>query len=681
MDAAEALQLMAALAQKIREHNYRYYVLDAPVIADSEYDDLLKDLEALERQFPDLKEADSPTSRVGGEPLPQFKPHRHSSPMLSLANAFSEEELREFDRRLRRLLGTDAALCYSLSPKIDGLAVELVYDHGHLTVGSTRGNGEVGENVMQNLLTIRSVPTRLEPIDPTDSVPMPALLTVRGEVYIGLQDFHAMNDSLRTRGEEVYANPRNTAAGALRQLDPRRSASKRLRFFAHSAGEIRGLEPSGEAEFWEQLRRWRFPLPPFLERVEGIDAVIDRVQLFESQRHQLGFEVDGLVVKLDGWDLQREAGTVSRHPRWAIAYKYPANEVKTRILDILLQVGRTGAITPVAALEAVQVGGVEVTRATLHNEEEIRRKDIRIGDWVMVRRAGEVIPEVVQSLPDERPDDARVFTMPTHCPVCQSELERSEGEVVLRCSGADCPAKLKGSLRLYASRRAMDIEGLGEKLVDQLVDRALVRDVADLYQLNLEALAGLERMGEKSAENLLQELEASKGHPLNRLIFGLGIFHVGEGTARTLAQNLGSLEALMNADEAALMKVPDIGPVVADSIARFFRQPRNRHVIDRLREVGVQASIAAPAPEPGTEVAPQPLVGKTFVLTGSLETLTRDDATERLLARGAKVSSSVSKKTDFVVVGADAGSKATKAAELGVPRLTEAELRQMLDLP
>lgn len=673
LDDAQARAEIARLSAEIREHNYRYYVQDNAIISDYDYDRLFRALEALELQFPHLKEADSPTTRVGGDPLEAFERYEHSTPMLSLANAFSAEEMREFDARIRKLLDSDAPVPYALSPKIDGLASELVYDDGFLTVGSTRGNGEVGENVTQNLRTIKSIPTRIE-TRAGEGAATPKLLTVRGEVYMNNKEFAAMNEKRIASGQEPYANPRNSAAGAVRQLDPRMAASRPLRFFAHSAGKMDGVAFKSESEFFAQLQRWGFPVPPGIERVVGIDAVLERIARFETERHQLGFEVDGLVVKVDPWHLQQTLGNVARSPRWAIAYKYPAAEVATLLRDIAVQVGRTGAITPVAVLEPVAVGGVEVSRATLHNEDEIRRKDIKIGDRVIVRRAGEVIPEVVRSISEQRNGSERDFVMPTHCPVCQSELERSEGEAVIRCTNASCPARLKASILHFSARRAMDVDGLGEKLVEQLVDKGMVRDLSDLYRLGVREFSSLERMAVKSAENLVSAISASKERPLSKLIFALGIFHVGERTGQTLAQHFKSMAGLMEASEATLTQVPDVGPVVADSIARFFRQEQNRAMVRRLEEAGVKAARLVPVEAVEEKpVGPQPLAGKTCVLTGSLTSMSRDEASDLLMSLGAKVAGSVSKKTDFVIVGADAGSKATKAAELGVKILGEAE--------
>lgn len=673
MHEADAPRRISQLSKELRYHNYRYYSLSEPVITDAEYDRLFQELRTLEENFPHLQEPDSPILRVGSDPLSQFEPYAHSTPMLSLSNCFSELEAIDFDKRLKRLLNQPDPISFALSPKIDGLAVELVYSKGTLVVGSTRGNGRVGETITANLLTIGSIPTRLEARDGQSPRPIPELFTVRGEVFITAKDFNAMNERLRKQGKDTYANPRNTAAGSTRQLNPRATASRPLRFFAHSAGEIRGLEITSEEDFWSVLVHWGFPLPPKQTVVSGIEAVLEYVRGFDEQRHGLPFEVDGLVIKVNDWSIQKELGVVSRHPRWATAYKYPAVEARTQLKDIIIQVGRTGALTPVAVLEPVQVGGVEVSRATLHNEDEIKRKDILIGDQVMVRRAGEVIPEVVRPLPEKRTGEERAFVWPTHCPVCGSELERSEGEVIIRCSGPACPAKLKGILWHFASRKAMEIEGLGDKLIDQLVERKLVNNVADLYGLTVEQLGGLERMAEKSAQNLRDSIEASKDRPLPRLIYALGIFHVGEHTAQLLADAFGSMTGLAHASLEQLTAVDDVGPVVADSVARFFRQSDTQAILQRLADAGIHAAREESTPTKPVVEGPLPLAGSTVVLTGALEAMTRDEAGAHLRILGARVTKSVSKKTSFVVVGADAGSKASKAEKLGVKRLDEAE--------
>ncbi len=685
MDETAARKRIQELGRQLRYHAYLYYVRDDPEISDADYDRMFRELMALEEAFPHWREPDSPTLRVGGEPLSAFREFRHSTPMLSLANAFSRGELLEFESRARRILKKAGPFRYALSPKIDGLAVELVYENGRLVAGATRGNGEVGEDVTSNLLTIKTIPTRLEPFGAAEPLPVPELLTVRGEVYMRLSDFEEMDEARRRRGEEPFANPRNAAAGSIRQLDPKVAASRPLRFFAHSAGEIRGGDYGAESSFWQAVEAFGFELPPGLARCTGMEEVLEKVASFEQARHGLDFEADGLVVKFDDWALQRALGAVSHHPRWAIAYKYPPNEEKTRVREIVLQVGRTGAVTPVAVLEPVQVGGVEVSRATLHNEEEVLRKDVRVGDVVYVRRAGEVIPEVVRVVLSERDGEPPPFKMPTTCPVCGAELERSEGEVVWRCSGAACPARLKAAIQHFASRKAMDIDGLGEKLVDQMVEKGMVRTPADLYGLDVAQVAGLERMAEKSASNLVEAIEASKTRPLHRLIFALGIFHVGEHTARVLARAFPSLPALAEADEEVLIALQDIGPVVADSITRFFRQTGNREIVARLAGAGVLAAMERPTTaEPGGRTEPGQrgagLEGKTFVLTGVLEQLTRDRARELILERGGRVSGSVSRKTDYVIVGARPGSKAKKAATLGVGTLSEKEFLAMLGL-
>lgn len=486
------------------------------------------------------------------------------------------------------------------------------------------------------------------------------------------RDFKALNEKRRAAGQETFANPRNTAAGAIRQLDPKVTAARPLSFFAHSAGLSEGVTFQGEHDFFQHCKAWGLPLPPRVKVLTGIEAVWDDILAFEIERHHLGFEVDGIVIKLDPWALQQTLGNVSRSPRWAVAYKFPSSEVKTRLRDILFQVGRTGAVTPVAALEPVQVGGVEVSRATLHNEDEIRRKDIRIGDFVMVRRAGEVIPEVVRALPELRDGREQPFLMPSTCPTCSAELERSEGEAVVRCTNTSCPDRLKGSLLHFAQRQALDIDGLGDKLVDQLVERGLVQDLSGLYQLSLFQVASLERMATKSAENLIAAIDASRKRPLARFLYGLGIFHVGERTAQILARHFGSLKALMEASEATLTQVDDVGPIVAASIHRYFQQEKNRTMLERLAQAGVLAAQGDASTAPQAPAGPQPLAGQTAVITGTLSSMSREQAQDALQSLGAKVASSVSKKTSFVVVGADAGSKATKAAELGVKTLDEA---------
>ncbi len=672
--AASALERRRAeeLRQAIEYHNWRYYVLDAPEIPDAEYDRLLRELEALEARHPELQIADSPTRRVGAPPLAQFAQVAHGTPMLSLNNAFSDEEVAAFDRRVREGAGL-AEIEYAVEPKFDGLAVGLTYEDGRFVQGATRGDGYTGEDVSANLLTVRAIPMRLASAD------APRRLEVRGEVLMLKKDFEALNASQRARGEKEFVNPRNAAAGSLRQLDSRITASRRLTFFAYGIGAWEGTElPATHAAVLAKLAGWRLPVNPERRVVKGVAGLLAYYRDMGAARPALPFDIDGVVYKVNDLALQARLGFVSRAPRFAIAHKFPAQEEMTLVEGIEVQVGRTGALTPVARLKPVFVGGVTVTNATLHNQDEIDRKDVRIGDWVIVRRAGDVIPEVVSVVLSRRPRPAppRFDILARHpvCPVCGSRVVREEGEAVARCTGGlYCPAQRKQALLHFASRRAMDIEGLGEKLIDQLVDLRLVRNPSDLYGLHQDTLAGLERMGPKSAANLLAAIEASKHTTLARFIFSLGIRNVGEATARDLANHFGSLDALMDAPIESMMNVPDVGPVVARSIADFFLEGHNRGVIAALRKAGVrwpENRLQAPAAGP--------LAGKTCVLTGTLAGLSREQAKARIEAAGGKVAGSVSKKTDFVVAGADPGSKLTKAQELGVTILDEAALLALL---
>lgn len=667
MSQAADLKRMEELRTQLHHHNYLYYVLDTPEIADAEYDRLLRELQALEAQYPEAITPDSPTQRVGAEPLKAFGTVRHELPMLSLDNAFSDEELADFDRRVRERLEAEQVE-YAAEPKLDGLAVSLLYEKGVLVRGATRGDGSTGEDITANVRTIASVPLRLQGKPPRR-------LEVRGEVFISHLGFRRLNEEAQAKGQKPFVNPRNAAAGSLRQLDPRITAERPLEIYCYGMGVLEGAAaPQRHSATLAQLRDWGLRVYPGVATVTGLDGCLDYYRTMEQRRAELPFDIDGVVFKVDRLDQQRELGFVSRAPRWAIARKFPAQEEMTRVLGIDVQVGRTGAITPVARLEPVFVGGVTVTNATLHNEDEVRRKDVRVGDTVLVRRAGDVIPEVVQVVTSKRPKGARRFVMPKSCPVCGSEIEKAEGEAVARCSGGlYCAAQRKEAIKHFASRRAMDIEGLGDKLVEQLVEQGLVEDVADLYALTAEQLAGLERMGEKSAANLVAALEKSKDTRLERFLFALGIREVGEATARILAREFGDLEALMQVDEARLERIRDVGPVVAQHIAAFFRQSHNREVIDKLCAAGIHwPAVEVAAPEE------QILAGKTFVLTGTLVGMTRDQAKERLQALGAKVSGSVSKKTDYVVAGAEAGSKLAKAEELGVTVLDEAQLLALL---
>jgi DNA ligase (NAD+) len=659
---------IARLREQIEHHNYQYYVLDRPEIPDAEYDRLMRRLQDLEADHPELVTRESPTQRVGAAPLKEFAEVRHAIPMLSLNNAFSDEEAMEFDRRARERLEQDR-IDYVAEPKLDGLAIAIVYEDGVLTRAATRGDGYTGEDVTLNVRTIEAVPLKLRGKE------IPPLLEVRGEVYMPHKGFAELNKRQQERGEKSFANPRNAAAGSLRQLDPRVTAERPLSMYCYGVGEVRGVELADRhSRILDQLRDWGLRVSPEVQRVHGIDACLDYHRELLERRDKLPYDIDGVVYKVDRIDQQEALGFVARAPRWALAHKFPAEEEMTKLLNIDVQVGRTGAVTPVARLEPVFVGGVTVTNATLHNQDEIERKDVRIGDTVIVRRAGDVIPEVVGVVKSKRPRSAKKFRMPKKCPVCGSEVERLEGEAVARCTGGlFCPAQRREAIKHFASRRALDIEGLGDKLVDQLDETGLVQDVAGLYDLTLDQVAGLDRMAEKSARNLLDALEESKATTLARFIFALGIGQVGEATARNLARHFGTLETVQKASLGELQEVADVGEVVAESIHTFFRQPHNREVIGRLRKAGVHWQDEQPLLK-----AKQPLAGKTFVLTGTLSSMTRDEAKDRLQALGAKVSGSVSKKTDYVVVGADPGSKADKAASLGVEMLDEEGFARLL---
>ena len=670
MVAPEAVRAEAQrLRAELERHNYQYYVLDQPLVSDAEFDRLFRQLQQLERDYPELVDAESPTQRVGGSPLPEFREVTHLTPMLSLNNAFSEEEVSAFDRRVREGL-KDEYVEYLAEPKFDGLAISLTYEQGRFIRGATRGDGYTGEDVTPNLRAVKSIPLRLR------GMALPTLLEVRGEVLMYRRDFEALNVRQRASGDKEFVNPRNAAAGSLRQLDARITAARPLRFFAYALGAIEGASvPDSHSAAEDWLQSLGLPVCPERHVVQSVQGLMDFYHLMGERRAGLPYAIDGVVYKVNSFAAQQQLGYISRAPRFAIAHKYPAEEASTEVLAIEVQVGRTGALTPVARLAPVFVGGVTVTNATLHNEGELRRKDVRIGDTVVVRRAGDVIPEVVTVLRDKRPSDAVEFRMPLACPVCGSAVVRLPDEAVARCSGGlICAAQRKQALLHFASRRAMDIEGLGEKLVDQLVDRGVVKTAADLYRLGLTALAELERMAEKSAQNVLQAIKHSKDTTLARFIFALGIRNVGEATAKELARYFGSLDRLMQADEETLRQVPDIGPVVALSIAQFFAEAHNREVIEQMRACGVHWPEGAPT----AAASATSLAGKTFVLTGTLPKLRRDEAKELIEARGGKVTGSVSGKTDYVVAGTEAGSKLTKAEELGIAVLDEAGLLQLL---
>jgi DNA ligase (NAD+) len=658
---------IAQLRAEIEQHNYRYYVLDDPSIPDAEFDRLFRELQTLEAQHPELLAADSPTQRVGVTPLKSFAEVQHRTPMLSLNNAFSEDEVRAFDARIREALGV-AEVEYAVEPKFDGLAITLSYRDGMFVQGATRGDGSMGEDVTENLRTVRTIPLRLhKPIRDVE---------VRGEVLMFKRDFAKLNDAQRAKGEKEFANPRNAAAGSLRQLDSRITASRRLSFFSYGIGFCDGAKlPNQQDQQMALLQQWGVPVALQRSVVRGLEGLLAYYLEIGEAREQLPFDIDGVVYKVNDIAQQQQLGFVSRAPRWAIAHKFPAEEAMTTLLDIEVQVGRTGALTPVARLAPVFVGGVTVTNATLHNEDEIRRKDVRIGDTVIVRRAGDVIPEVARVVLERRPRDAREFVMPKVCPVCGSRVARLEDEAVWRCTGGlFCPAQRKQALLHFASRRAMNIEGLGDKLVEQLVDTHIVNNPAALYKLGLLAIINLERMGEKSAVNLLAAIEHSKHTTLARFIFALGIRNVGEATAKDLAQHFGSLDNLLASDVESLQQVHDVGPVVAQSIADFLAEAHNREVIEQLRACGVHWAEQQPR-----AASALPFSGKIFVLTGTLAALSREEAKEKLEALGAKVSGSVSKKTDYVVAGVEAGSKLDKAQELGVAVLDEQQFLALLE--
>ncbi len=663
-------QRIAHLRAEIEKHNHQYYVLDDPLISDVEFDAMFRELQTLEAQYPELATADSPTQRIGAAPLKSFAEVVHRTPMLSLNNAFNDEEVRSFDARVREALGV-AVVEYAVEPKFDGLAITLTYRDGMFAQGATRGDGSMGEDVTQNLRTVRTIPLRL-------GKPVP-FIEIRGEVLMFKRDFAVLNRQQAGRGDKMFVNPRNAAAGSLRQLDSRITASRHLSFFAYGAGAVGGLVlPDTHGAQMEWLQKLGLPVPQERRVVRGVEGLLGYYREIGEQRSKLPYDIDGVVYKVNGIAQQERLGYVSRAPRFAIAHKFPAEEAHTTVLDIEVQVGRTGVLTPVARLAPVFVGGVTVTNATLHNEEELRRKDIRIGDTVIVRRAGDVIPEVVRALIERRPADAREFVMPSICPACGAHATRLPDEAAWRCSGGlFCPAQRKQALLHFASRRALDIEGLGDKLVtllvdQKLVDQNLVHTPADLYKLDFATLANLERMGEKSAHNLLRAIEHSKQTTLARFIYALGIRNVGETTAKELARHFGTLDNFIAADEARLQQVPDVGPVVAQSITAFFAEPHNCEVVAQLRASGVSW-----AEHEGLQVEVLPLSGKTFVLTGTLS-ISRDEAKERLEKLGAKVSGSVSKKTDYVVAGAEAGSKLGKARELNVAVLDEQTFLQML---
>ncbi|MDO3382482.1 NAD-dependent DNA ligase LigA [Gilvimarinus algae] len=666
---AQVRQRTDELRASIDDHNYRYYALDEPQIPDAEYDRLMQELRELEAAHPALASSDSPTQRVGSAPLDSFVSVPHEKPMLSLDNAFSDEDLRAFDQRLKDRLKITDDIAYACEPKLDGIAISILYEQGIMTRALTRGDGANGEDITQNVRTIRSVPLKLR------GEGFPERLEVRGEIYMPKAGFAELNRKAAEQGEKIFVNPRNAAAGSLRQLDSRITAKRPLELCAYSVGAHQGLAlPPRHTDILNKLKEWGFKINPQMAAVDSIEACIAYHQRLGEKRDGLSYDIDGVVFKVNDIDLQETLGFVSRAPRWAIAYKFPAQEEITELQDVEFQVGRTGAITPVARLKPVFVGGVTVSNATLHNRDEIARLDARIGDTVIVRRAGDVIPQIVGVVLERRPENARAIAFPDHCPICASPAVQIPGEAAVRCEGGlICPAQRKEAIIHFASRKAMDIEGLGDKLVEQLVEQGLVSTVVDLFALEAEQISSLERMGPKSAENLLAALEACKQVSFARFIYALGIREVGEATARNLAAHFGSLEALAQADEQALQAVEDIGPVVAHFVRDFFITEDNLAIIRDLQSAGVHW----PESEPASAEA-LPLAGQTCVLTGTLDAMSRDEAGDKLRALGAKVAGSVSKKTDFIVAGPGAGSKLTKAEQLGIEILDEAALLSLL---
>jgi len=660
---------IAKLREQLNYHAYRYYVLDDPEITDAEYDRLFRRLQELEAQYPELVTPDSPTQRVGAAPLEEFETVTHTIPMVSLDNAFDDGEVRDFDQRLRKLLGQEE-IEYTVEPKLDGTAVELVYENGLFTVGSTRGDGYTGENITQNLKTIKSLPLRLR----SETLPIPERLEVRAEVFYPIAAFKKLNERRIKAGEPAFINPRNAASGSLRQLDPKLTAERPLDMYAYGVGQVIGHEFATQWQALEAFKHWGLKVNPLSKVCRGVEEVLQHYRYIGELRHRLPYEIDGTVVKVNSFELQRRAGMRTRSPRWAIAYKFEAQQESTQILDIQPQVGRTGTITPVAIMRPVMVGGVTVSRATLHNEDEIERLGVKIGDWVVIQRAGDVIPEVVKVIESKRTGKEKKFKFPKTCPVCGGQVVRLAGEVAHRCENINCPAQLKEGIRHFASKLAMNIDGLGEKLIDQLVDKGLVKSYADLYFLQPQQLAGLERMAEKSAQNIIAAIDRSREVTLERFIYALGIRHVGEHMARVLAEEFGSLEALQQAEAERLQQIHEVGPQVAESVSSFFREKKNLATIQRLQKGGVKirASARPKAADPN-------FAGKTFVFTGALEKFTREEAERLVEERGGRAASSVSRKTNYVVAGPGAGSKLDKAREWGVPILSEEDFLKMIE--
>ncbi|MEK4564053.1 NAD-dependent DNA ligase LigA [Alkalihalobacillus sp. FSL R5-0424] len=671
MDKNQATEQLKELREKLEKYGYHYYVLDTPIVPDQEYDRLLQELLKIEELFPDLVTEDSPSVRIGGAILPHFTKVSHKIPMMSLGNAFNEQDLRDFDRRVRQFAG-ETPVSYVCELKIDGLAVSLTYEAGKLVRGATRGDGTTGEDITSNLKTVPAVPLRLK--NEVD-------LEVRGEAYMPKRSFETLNKAKKEAEEEPFANPRNAAAGSLRQLDPKIAAKRNLSLFVYSIGELKGRDIDSHYEGLSFLDESGFKVNKETRRCESIDEVIAYTEKWVEGRNELEYEIDGIVIKVDSLKLQKEMGFTAKSPRWATAFKFPAEEVITKLLDIELNVGRTGVVTPTAILEPVSVAGTTVKRASLHNEDLIREKDVKLGDSVVVKKAGDIIPEVVNVLVDLRTGEEQDFHMPTHCPECESELVRLEGEVALRCINPECPAQIREGLIHFVSRTAMNIDGLGEKVITQLFSHQLVHNVADLYDLKKDELLNLERMGEKSVDNLLQSIENSKTNSLERVLFGLGIRFIGSKAARTLAMHFESMHNIQQASKEELIAVDEIGEKMADSIVSYFEKPEVNELIEQLKQAGLNMNYTGPKPVTVTDAegSNSALAGKTVVLTGKLEQLTRDEAKEKLELLGSKVTGSVSKKTDLLIAGADAGSKRAKAEDLGIEIWDEDRLVQELN--
>ncbi|MBI4394584.1 MAG: NAD-dependent DNA ligase LigA [Candidatus Omnitrophica bacterium] len=671
MTKTEAHKKIQKIRKEIELHTRKYYLEARPVISDQEFDSLMRELLDLEDQFPELKTPDSPSQRVGGAPLKGFKMVRHDIPMLSMDNTYSYDELREFDQRVKKGLACKK-VDYFVEEKIDGVSISLIYRDGLFVLGATRGDGKFGDDVTENLKTIREIPLRIPATGAKFSGKMPEFLDMRGEVYLSHQSFEQMNREAERAGEELFANPRNACAGTLKLLDPRLVAKRNLSIFFHGAAQVKGLEITSQSELFDLLKALGFKAIPHTKLAKDIEEVIEFAEAFKEKRQKLDYDIDGLVVKVNSFEDRKQLGTTSKAPRWMIAYKYPAERAETLLEDIEISVGRTGALTPVAILKPVRLSGTTVSRASLHNRDEIERLDVRIGDYVRVEKSGEIIPKVIEVVTGKRKKLLRKFQFPDRCPVCHSKAMEIQGEVAVRCVSLACPAQLKAKIKHYAMRDAMDIEGLGDVLIEQLVEKKLAKDLSDIYTLDIEEVANLERMGRKSAENLFEGIKASKSRELYRLIFGLGILNVGERAAQLLADRFKSLDRVMEASEEELCGIREIGPTTASSIVDFFKESHNRQIIEKLKKAGVRSNLIETKKE-GT-----PLSGKTFVITGTLKRFSRSDAEQLIRRFGGYASSSVSQKTDFLVVGEDPGSKYDKAKKFGIKIMSEDEFEKMV---